>query len=209
MRTTLNDSRSFKDDRSRPRELSLLLLVGTAVAVLRANLDFDSYDAVAHPLHFWVNEIGMVFFFALAVKEVFEATLPGVSLASARQALAPLAAAVGGMVGPALIFVALASVYGPAEHVRGWAIPCATDIAFSAMVARLIFPSTHPAIPFLLLLAIADDALGLVILALFYPRLGLKPTTLESQMSRLGIARNKPDGPGRGRVVSAPRRTAS
>jgi NhaA family Na+:H+ antiporter len=51
----------------------------------------------------------------------------------------------------------------------GWAIPCATDIAFSAMIARLIFPSTHPAIPFLLLLAIADDALGLVILAVFYP----------------------------------------
>jgi Na+:H+ antiporter, NhaA family len=150
-------------------ENSLLLLLGTAVAVLWANLDFDSYDVVAHPLHFWVNEIGMVFFFALAAKEVFEATLPGGSLASARQASAPLAAAVGGMVGPALIFITLASVYGPAELVRGWAIPCATDIAFSAMVARLIFPSTHPAIPFLLLLAIADDALGLVILALFYP----------------------------------------
>src|SRR5262245_38432522 len=115
-------------------ENSLLLLVGTAVAVLWANLDFDSYDAVAHPLHFWVNEIGMVFFFALAAKEVFEATLPGGSLASARQAFAPLAAAVGGMVGPALIFIALASVYGPAELIRGWAIPCATDIAFSAMV---------------------------------------------------------------------------
>jgi NhaA family Na+:H+ antiporter len=51
----------------------------------------------------------------------------------------------------------------------GWAIPCATDIAFSAMLARAIFPAKHPAIPFLLLLAIADDALGLVILALFYP----------------------------------------
>jgi NhaA family Na+:H+ antiporter len=150
-------------------ENSLLLLVGTAVAVLWANLDFDTYDAVAHPLRFWVNEIGMAFFFALAAKEVFEATLPGESLASARQALAPLAAALGGMVGPALIFVVFASVYGPAELVRGWAIPCATDIAFSAMVVRLIFPSGHPAIPFLLLLAIADDALGLVILALFYP----------------------------------------
>jgi Na+:H+ antiporter, NhaA family len=64
-------------------ENSLLLVVGTAVAVIWANLDFDSYDAVAHPLHFWVNEIGMVFFFALAAKEVFEATLPGGSLASA------------------------------------------------------------------------------------------------------------------------------
>jgi NhaA family Na+:H+ antiporter len=150
-------------------ENSLLLLMGTAAAVLWANLDFDSYDTVAHPLRFWVNEVGMVFFFALAAKEVFEATLPGGSLASWRRAVAPLAAAVGGMVAPAVIYIALASGRGPADLVRGWAIPCATDIAFSAMIARLIFPSTHPAIPFLLLLAIADDALGLVILAVFYP----------------------------------------
>ena len=148
---------------------SLLLLAGTATAVAWANLDLASYDVVAHPLHFWVNDIGMVFFFALAAKEVFEATLPGGPLASPRRAFAPLAAAVGGMVAPALIYVALASVRGPADLIRGWAIPCATDIAFSAMVARIIFSTGHPAIPFLLLLAIADDALGLIILAVFYP----------------------------------------
>ena len=148
---------------------SLLLLVGTAAAVVWANLDLASYERVAHPLHFAVNDIGMVFFFALAAKEVFEATLPGGPLASPRRALSPLAAAVGGMAAPALIYVALASTLGPAELIRGWAIPCATDIAFSAMVARMIFPAAHPAIPFLLLLAIADDALGLIILAVFYP----------------------------------------
>ncbi len=148
---------------------SLLLLAGTAAAVVWANLDFASYDRFAHPLHFWVNDVGMVFFFALAAKEVFEATLPGGPLASPRRALSPLAAAVGGMLAPALIYVALASTRGPGDLVRGWAIPCATDIAFSAMVARIIFPATHPAIPFLLLLAIADDALGLIILAVFYP----------------------------------------
>jgi NhaA family Na+:H+ antiporter len=148
---------------------SLLLLVGTAAAVIWANLDLASYEHVAHPLHFWVNDVGMVFFFALAAKEVFEATLPGGPLASPRRALSPLAAAVGGMVAPALIYVALASTRGPADLIRGWAIPCATDIAFSAMVARIIFPASHPAIPFLLLLAIADDALGLMILAVFYP----------------------------------------
>jgi Na+:H+ antiporter, NhaA family len=116
-----------------------------------------------------VNDVAMVFFFALAAKEVFEATLPGGPLASPRLALSPLAAAVGGMVAPAVIYVALASTYGPADLVRGWAIPCATDIAFSAMIGRIIFPAGHPAVPFLLLLAIADDALGLVILAIFYP----------------------------------------
>jgi hypothetical protein len=66
---------------------------------------FRQLDAVAQPLHFWVNDIGMVFFFALAAKEVFEATLPGGSLAFPRRALSPLAAAVGSMVAPALICI--------------------------------------------------------------------------------------------------------
>jgi hypothetical protein len=82
----------------------LLLLAGTAAAVVWANLDVASYDGVAHPLHFWANDVGMVFFFALAAKEVFEATLPGGSLASPRRALSPLAAAVGGMVAPAALY---------------------------------------------------------------------------------------------------------
>ena len=157
---------------------SLLLIVGTAVAVIWANLDVATYDRVAHPLHFAVNDVGMAFFFALAAKEVFEATLADGPLASPRRALAPLAAAVGGMAAPALIYVALTTVRGPADLMRGWAIPCATDIAFSAMVARLIFPAGHPAIPFLLLLAIADDALGLIILAVFYPSGSLSLTAL-------------------------------
>ena len=148
---------------------SLLLVAGTVIAVVWANADLGSYDGISHPLHFWVNDVGMVFFFALAAKEIFEATLPGGALASPRRALSPLAAAVGGMVAPALIYVGLASSFGPPDLIRGWAIPCATDIAFSAMIARVIFPANHPAIPFLLLLAIADDALGLIILAVFYP----------------------------------------
>jgi NhaA family Na+:H+ antiporter len=162
---------------------SVLLLVGTVVAVAWANLDTAGYDNATHPLHFWVNDVGMVFFFALAAKEVFEATLPGGPLASLRQAASPLAAAVGGMLAPALIFVALAAGLGPASLARGWAIPCATDIAFSAMVARMIFAGGHPAIPFLLLLAIADDALGLIILAVFYPSESLSFVALAPLMS--------------------------
>ena len=53
---------------------SLLLLAGTIAAVVWANLDLGSYDRMTHPLHFLVNDVGMVFFFALATKEVFEAT---------------------------------------------------------------------------------------------------------------------------------------
>lgn len=120
--------------RKRPQNLasfifenSLLLLAGTVAAIVWANLDLSSYEHIAHPLHFWVNDVGMVFFFAVATKEVFEATLPGGPLASPRRTISPLAAAIGGMVAPAAIYVALASTFGPADLLRGWAIPCATD----------------------------------------------------------------------------------
>jgi NhaA family Na+:H+ antiporter len=151
------------------RDHSLLLLLGAVVGLFGANLRPDVYDGLVHPLHFAVNEIGMAFFFALAAKEVVEATAPGGALHSPRRAAMPLLAAVGGMAGPALIFVGVAIATARHDLLQGWAIPCATDIAFSYLVARLIFGAGHPAIPFLLLLAIADDALGLAILALFYP----------------------------------------
>ncbi|HXH06809.1 MAG TPA: Na+/H+ antiporter NhaA [Vicinamibacterales bacterium] len=159
---------------------SLLLVAGTLIGVVWANVDDASYDRFAHAAHFVVNDIGMVFFFALAAKEVFEATLPGGALASPRQAAVPLVAAAGGMAVPAAIYSAFVFTLGPATLGRGWAIPCATDIAFSYLTARIIFPPGHAAIPFLLLLAIADDALGLIILALFYP-------TGEVSLTKLGL----------------------
>jgi NhaA family Na+:H+ antiporter len=156
-------------------ENSLLLLTGAVAALVWANLDLASYSAFTHALHFAVNDIGMVFFFAIAAKEVFEATLPGGSLSSARRAALPLLAAVGGMAGPALLYLAQVAVQGRPELSNGWAIPCATDIAFSYLVARFIFGVKHAAVPFLLMLAIADDALGLLILALFYPSGPVRP----------------------------------
>jgi Na+:H+ antiporter, NhaA family len=155
---------------------SLLLLVGAAAGLVWANIDLGSYERLVHALHFVVNDIGMAFFFALAAKEVVEATASGGALHSPRRAAMPLLAAVGGMAGPALIFVGLAFATTRRELLPGWAIPCATDIAFSYLVARLIFGAKHPAIPFLLLLAIADDALGLAILAVFYPTGSLRLT---------------------------------
>ena len=157
------------------RDNSLGLLIGAAAGLVWANTAPGSYEPFAHSLHFVVNDIGMVFFFALAAKEIVEATLPGGALASPRRAAVPLLAAAGGMAGPALIYTVLCQVTGNPELVRGWAIPCATDIAFSYLVARWIFGPKHPAIPFLLLLAIADDAMGLVILAAFYPTGELRP----------------------------------
>jgi len=144
-------------------------MLGTAVALAWANLDRDRYFAVAHQLHFLVNDVGMAFFFALAAKEVAEATAPGGPLHSPRRSAMPLVAAVGGMLGPAAIFIWCTIAFDRPDLERGWAIPCATDIAFSYLAARLAFGTKHPAIPFLLLLAIADDALGLMIIAAFYP----------------------------------------
>ncbi len=146
-----------------------LLVVGTAIALVWCNLDSDGYYGFARSIQFLVNDIGMVFFFALAAKEVTEATAPGGALHSPKRAAMPLAAAVGGMLGPALIFVWMTMALDRPDLERGWAIPCATDIAFSYLVARIVFGAKHPAIPFLLMLAIADDALGLLIIAAFYP----------------------------------------
>jgi NhaA family Na+:H+ antiporter len=150
---------------------SLLLMLGTGAALVWANLDLEHYNAFAHAewVHFAVNDIGMVFFFAIAAKEVYDATLPGGPLSSPRQAAVPLFAAVGGMVAPASFYLVGIMLLGRPDLHSGWAIPCATDIAFSYLAARLIFAPGHPAVPFLLLLAIADDAMGLIILAVFYP----------------------------------------
>lgn len=150
-------------------ENSFFLMGGTLLGLVWANLDLTGYESLTHRIHFFVNEIAMAFFFAIAAKEVYEALLPGGALSSPRKAAMPLLATLGGMLGPASIYVAGAILLGEQELLRGWAIPAATDIAFSYLVARFIFGDKHPAIPFLLLLAIADDGGGLLILALFYP----------------------------------------
>jgi len=162
---------------------SLLLIAGTMAGLMWANTGPASYEHVAHAWHFVVNDIGMVFFFALATKEVFEATLPGGALASPRESAVPLLAAVGGMVVPAVTFFVLIHALQQPELARGWAVPCATDIAFSYMAARVVFRAGDPAIPFLLLLAIADDALGLIILAVFYPSQEIAPLLFAGLMA--------------------------
>jgi len=166
-------------------ENSIFLTAGAAIGLIYANVAPHSYHSLVHEpnavvfqhsvslFHFIVNDVAMAFFFLLAGKEIREAMLPGGPLASARTATLPILATLGGMLGPAVIYTAGALYFKP-ELVRGWAVPMATDIAFSYMVARMIFPriggKTHPAIVFLLLLAIADDAGGLIVLATFYPQ---------------------------------------
>src|SRR5687768_2894068 len=85
-----------------------LLVTGTLAALLWANSGLESYERFARLLHFPVNDIAMAFFFALAMKEVVEATIPGGALHSPRRSLVPIVAAAGGMAGPAAIYVGLA-----------------------------------------------------------------------------------------------------
>ncbi len=130
----------------------------------------ESSHAHGFTLHYIVTDILMALFFGIAAKEVWESMLPGGALSNPRKAATPLLATAGGVIGPALLYYLGTVLFDTEGHLgRGWAVPCATDIAFSYLVARLIFGNGHPAIAFLLLLAIADDAAGLVIIAVFYP----------------------------------------
>ncbi len=131
--------------------------------------------------HYLVNDILMAFFFAIAGKEVWEAVILRNGSLRGKKAATPLFATVGGMIGPISVYLGLALLLGPDKfgaYANGWAIPTATDIAFSYLVGRLVFGAGHPAVRFLLLLAIADDAAGLVILAIFYPEGDLAPVWL-------------------------------
>ena len=131
-------------------------------------------------IHFLVNEVFMVFFFGIAAKEITESILPGGALNPLPKAINPIMGTLGGVFGPVGLFILLAVIfYGgtddlgrmmfPVEGVLGgWAIPTATDIALAWLVARVIFGARHAAVNFLLLLAVADDAIGLVIIAVFY-----------------------------------------
>jgi NhaA family Na+:H+ antiporter len=147
---------------------SLVLPVGAAIALVWANTLDAAYARFSDALQFPVNDVGMAFFFAIATKEVVEATSPGGALHPWTRAGLPVVAAMGGMIGPAVVYLAIVAWADQPMLARGWAIPCATDIAFSFLVAKAIY-ERHPAIPFLLLLAIADDAFGLIVLAIFYP----------------------------------------
>lgn len=127
-------------------------------------------------LHFIINDIFMLFFFGVAAKEITESVLPGGALNPPSKAVNPLLGTLGGVFGPVGMYFLLTAVfYGGgdagvlAEVQNGWGIPTATDIALAWLVARLVFGATHPAVNFLLLLAIADDAIGLGIIAVFYP----------------------------------------
>jgi len=120
-------------------------------------------------LPFLVNDIFMALFFGIAAKEITEACLSGGALNPVSKAINPLFGTIGGVVGPIGTFLLLNAFFGRVEWQNGWGIPTATDIALAWLVIRFLFGARHPAVSFLLLLAVADDAIGLGIIAIGYP----------------------------------------
>lgn len=158
------------------REFSVPLIAGVITALVWANLNPQEYHAfVDQPflggmnLHFVVNELFMVLFFGIAAVEITQSCLPGGDLNPLRKAINPLLATLGGVIGPVAVYLGLNAIIGDPALTRGWGIPTATDIALAWLAARFVFGAGHPAVSFLLLLAVADDAIGLAIIAVFYP----------------------------------------
>ncbi len=165
------------------------LIAGVILGLVAANVNQHWYEVLVdfHPLghgvyvfghaltlHFIINGMFMCLFFGIAAKEITESTLPGGVLNPLRRAINPLVGTLGGVFGPVGLYFLMAWIfYGGSEHfsavANGWAIPTATDIALAWLVARVVFGPLHPAVNFLLLLAVVDDAIGLVIIAVFYP----------------------------------------
>ena len=158
------------------REFSIPLLAGVVVAILWANLNPSGYDQFINgPLigglsfHFISNELFMVLFFGIAAVEITQSCLPGGDLNPISRAVNPLLGTLGGVIGPIATYFLLNSLIGGPELRNGWGIPTATDIALAWLTARTIFGAAHPAVSYLLLVAVADDAIGLAIIAIFYP----------------------------------------
>ena len=146
----------------------IALPIGCAAALIWANTLPDSYYRFANATAFWVNDVGFVFFFALITKEVAEATLPGGALHPWRRAALPVAAAAGGVAVSVACYVLFLEYVGEHMLKSGWVAACAIDIPGTYIIARLIF-GRHAAVPFLLLLAISADAIGLAVVAMINP----------------------------------------
>lgn len=158
----------------------IVLLVVAISALIWANSPAaDSYEALWHTplsfgigttvisqsLHFWINDGLMTIFFLVVGMEIRREIHEG-ALSSLRQATLPMAAALGGVAVPAMLYLVFNH---QAPQQNGWAVPTATDIAFAVGVLALLGKSIPSNIRvFLLALAIIDDIIAVLIIAFFY-----------------------------------------
>lgn len=158
----------------------IVLLIAAAVALIWANSPFaHSYHALWHlpvsvgiggftfsqSLHFIINDGLMTVFFLIVGMEIRREIHEG-ALSNLRQASLPIMAALGGVAAPALIYAALNT---DPSRLQGWAVPTATDIAFAVGVLALLGRGIPGNVRiFLLALAIIDDIIAVLIIALFY-----------------------------------------
>ena len=159
----------------------LVLLFAAVIALLISNSEYSSayfnvlqkYITIGFGdislkltvLH-WINDVLMTIFFFLVSLEIKREIVQG-ELSNPKQALLPIIGAVGGMVVPAIIYIVIN--IGSPETLKGWAIPSATDIAFSLGVLSLLGKRVPISLKiFLTALAIIDDLGAIVIIAFFY-----------------------------------------
>ena len=159
----------------------LVLLISAILALIISNSNYSSFyfgylekyifigfneiGLKLSVLH-WINDALMAIFFFFVTLEIKREFLQG-ELSNIKQALLPIVAAVGGMVVPALIYVIVN--LGDPETMNGWAIPSATDIAFSLGVLSLLGKRVPLSLKvFLTALAIIDDLGAILIIAIFY-----------------------------------------
>ena len=168
----------FKNFLHSSQSSGIVLMVCVGISLMIANSSIaDSFQALLdqkigteifqlnYPLSIWINDGLMAIFFLLVGLEIKREIIEG-ELSSVKSASLPIVAAIGGMLVPALIFYAFN--YGTAYE-NGWAIPMATDIAFSLAIISMLGRKVPLSLKiFLAALAIVDDLGAIVVIALFY-----------------------------------------